>query len=128
MRMATVELTAESVGAAVERFMRRMIGDARWEGLPETSRQARRAEGPALVAELRSAHAAPAYDPASISVPVVPGRGTKSREHHGWSCDELANALGVDFIYVIDGADHGAHVSHPAEFASFTRAVVERAQ
>ena len=31
-----------------------MIGDERWEGLPERTREQRRAEGPALLAELRS--------------------------------------------------------------------------
>jgi pimeloyl-ACP methyl ester carboxylesterase len=128
MRMAMTEITAASAGAAVERFMRRMIGDARWEGLPERTQQARRAEGPALIAELRSAHAGPAYDPALITVPVVPGRSTESREHHRWSSDELARQLGIDGAHVIEGADHGAHVSHPNEFAAFVRLVVERAQ
>ena len=39
---------------AAERFMRRMVGDERWEALPPRTRDQRRAEGPALVAELRS--------------------------------------------------------------------------
>ena len=37
---------------AAERFMRRLVGDARWERLPPATREARRLEGPALVGEL----------------------------------------------------------------------------
>jgi pimeloyl-ACP methyl ester carboxylesterase len=128
MQMAMSEVTEDAASAAVERFMRRMIGDARWDGLPEKTRQARRAEGPALLAELRSARAGAPYDPALITVPVVPGRSSESREQHRWSADELARQLGTDDVFVIDGANHGAHVTHPAEFATFTRLVAERAQ
>ena len=128
MQMALAEITADTAGAAVETFMRRIIGRARWEGLPENTRQARRAEGSALLNELRSARAGPPYEPAAITVPVVPGRSSESREHHRWSAHELARQMGGDFVYVIDGADHGAHVSHPTEFASYVRAVLERAQ
>ncbi len=37
---------------AAERFMRRLLGDARWDRLPSATREARRSEGPALVGEL----------------------------------------------------------------------------
>ena len=33
---------------AAERFMRRMVGDARWEALPERTRATRRREGVAM--------------------------------------------------------------------------------
>ena len=38
--------------ATAERFFKRMVGDAAWDRLPEATRAARRAEGPALAAEL----------------------------------------------------------------------------
>ena len=39
-------------GDEAEAFFRRMVGDAAWERLPEPARAQRRAEGPALVADL----------------------------------------------------------------------------
>ncbi|MEY2422925.1 MAG: hypothetical protein QOI95_2992 [Acidimicrobiaceae bacterium] len=125
---AGVETTAEAAGEAVERFLRRMLGDERWEGLPEKSKRDRRAEGPTLLAELRSARSEAPYDPAAIMVPVVAGCSTLSREHHRWASHELARICGEGEPFVIEGANHGAHASHHAEFASFVRLVLERAQ
>ena len=49
---------------AAERFMRRMIGDARWERLPSRTRLARRAEGAAMLAELVDIDEHVPWDPA----------------------------------------------------------------
>jgi pimeloyl-ACP methyl ester carboxylesterase len=119
--------TAEAAGDAAERFMRRMVGDERWEALPEKSRQARRADGPALLAELRSARAQAPFDLAAITVPVLAGCSTLSREHHQWGARELARVLGGE-CFVIEGANHGAHVTHHREFAEFARLAVALAQ
>ena len=113
---------------AAERFMRRMIGDERWDALPEGTRRSRRAEGPALLAELRSARQQSAYDPSAITVPVLTAHGTDSREHHCWAAQELARLTGGDPPFVIEGAGHGAHASHHREFAEFTRRVVAAAR
>ena len=42
----------EAAAAAAERFFRRMVGDAAWDRLPESAKVDRRADGPALAAEL----------------------------------------------------------------------------
>jgi pimeloyl-ACP methyl ester carboxylesterase len=120
-------MTAEAAGDAAERFMRRMVGDERWEALGAGVRHDRRAEGPALLAELRALRAGPAYDPARLHVPIVVGTGTESREHHQWAAGELARLAGTDDVIAIEGAGHGAHVSHHQEFAALVRLVVERA-
>jgi pimeloyl-ACP methyl ester carboxylesterase len=125
---AGADTTPEAAGDAAERFMRRMVGDERWEGLPESSRDARRAEGPALLAELRSARAEAPFDLAAITVPVLAGCSTLSKEHHQWGARELARVLGDGECVVIDGANHGAHVTHHQEFAAFARRVVELGQ
>jgi pimeloyl-ACP methyl ester carboxylesterase len=125
---AGAESTTEAAGDAAERFMRRMIGAARWDALPERSQHDRRSEGPALLAELRSARAEAPFDHGTISVPVVTGRGTRSKEHHQWSAHELARLTGGDAPFVIEGAGHGAHVTHHAAVASFARLVVAEAQ
>jgi pimeloyl-ACP methyl ester carboxylesterase len=124
---AAADTTDEAAGDAAERFMRRMIGDERWDGLPEKSRHDRRAEGLALLAELRSARADAPYDVSAITVPVVAGCSTLSKEHHQWSAHELARLTGSAAPFVIDGANHGAHVTHHAEFAAFTRLAVAKA-
>ena len=108
---------------AAERFMRRIVGDDMWEALPERTKDQRRAEGPALVSELRSLrppHDAP-YEITSLAAPVVAGHGGMSRPHH----QEAARALAVQAprgeLVVIDGASHGAHLSHPVEFAGLVK-------
>ncbi|HEY3701726.1 MAG TPA: alpha/beta hydrolase, partial [Acidimicrobiales bacterium] len=68
---------------AAETFMRRVIGDARWERLPERARARRRDEGAALIAEMTSMRddGAP-FDPTQVSVPTVIARGELSAPHH----------------------------------------------
>ncbi|MEY2448237.1 MAG: hypothetical protein QOH79_1713 [Acidimicrobiaceae bacterium] len=124
---AAADTTAEAAGEVAERFMRRMISDERWEGLPEATKRTRRAEGPALLAELRSARSEAPFDPAKITVPVVVGYSTLSRDHHQWSARELARVLGADEPFVIEGAGHNAHTTHHTEFATFVRQAVAAA-
>jgi pimeloyl-ACP methyl ester carboxylesterase len=115
-------------GDAAEAFMRRIVGDERWDSLPPRTKSQRRAEGPALVAELRSLrppHPAP-YDAATFPVPVVVGHGSKSRPHHMEGTRRLADELPDGELVVIEGADHGAHLTHPREFASLVRRAVAR--
>ena len=104
---------------AAERFMRRMIGDQRWERLPPSTRAARRAEGPTLVAEM--SHTRPpndaCFDPAAITVPVIVAHGTEGAAHHARSAEVLADEVPGAVLVVVDGAGHGVHLSHPGEFA-----------
>ena len=121
--------TAAAAGdgaAAAEAFLRRMLGDARWEAMP--GREKRLREGAALVAELASVRSGPPpYDVASLSIPVVAGRGTESPPHLRRAAEELAAAAPLGELVVIPGADHGAHLTHPGEFAAFARRAVDRA-
>ena len=120
---------AEAAGDAAERFMRRMIGDARWDALPEKTRQQRRAEGPALVAELRSIRPpAPApYQPSALPMPVIAAHGSRSRPHHMETARTLAAAAPRGELVVVDGASHGVHLSHPAAVADLVRLALRRA-
>lgn len=108
---------------AAERFMRRMVGDERWEALPARTREQRRAEGPALVAELRSIRdpAAPPYVPEEITVPVVAAHGTRSAPHHRETAQELARLAPHSELVVVEGASHGVHLTHPAALADLVR-------
>jgi pimeloyl-ACP methyl ester carboxylesterase len=114
---------------AAEGFLRRMIGHATWERLPAAMRAERRAEGHALLAEMRSVRPPnpPPYDAAAVSVPVVAAFGTETRPHHMRATEDLARTAPRGELRVIEGADHGAHLTHPNEFADLVRRALERA-
>jgi pimeloyl-ACP methyl ester carboxylesterase len=105
-----------------ERFMRGTVGDRIWERLPARTRAQRRAEGPTLCAEIASLSRGPAFDPATIEIPVVVGRGGCSPVYMRRAARELASALPKGELADIDEAGHGAHLSHPAQVA----ALIER--
>jgi len=130
--MAAAGTAGDDPEGAAEAFLRRMIGDARWEGLPEGTRADRRREGHALVAELASVRPSapgepPPLDLGAVPVPVLAGRGTRSPAHLRRAAEELAATTGCDLVS-IDGADHGAHLTHPEAFAaSFAARVADLA-
>jgi pimeloyl-ACP methyl ester carboxylesterase len=111
--------------AAAETFYRLLVGDRTWERLRVADRETRRAEGPALVAELadlRRPGGSPSLD--AVRVPVVVGAGGTSPA--GWrACaDEVVERLAHARLVEIAAAGHGAHLSHPDEFARYVRAGV----
>ena len=123
----TVAGGPDDVGAA-ERFFRRMVGDAAWERLPERTKAARRADGPALVAELAAIRVPEApFDVSLLSIPATFGRGELSASRHryavGWLVEHTPGAQLVE----IPGASHGAHLTHPGGFADLARVAVARA-
>jgi len=110
-------------GAAAEAFMRRVLGDARWERLPAPVRAERRAEGATLLAELRSVRPpSPApYDAERVTVPVVAAFGKHTQSQHRRAAQDLARRAPRGVLETIEGAGHGAHLSHPAELAALVR-------
>ena len=101
---------------AAERFMRRLIGDARWERLPPTTRAARRAEGPALVGELTDLARRAPWSPELIRAPVLAMRGEHGQEHHRRAMETLHEWFGCD-VETIAGAHHFGPNTHPDEVA-----------
>jgi pimeloyl-ACP methyl ester carboxylesterase len=120
---------SDDPGAEAEQFFGRMVGESAWARLSEEARASRRADGPALMADLRSFRTeGPPFDVTALQVPAVFGMGgLASRPHHRRGVQWLgANVPGAT-VYEIEGSQHGAHLSHPDHFAAFTRLVVERA-
>lgn len=119
---------ADDPAEEAERFFGRMVGEGSWSRLTEKGRAERRADGPALVADLRSMRGeAPPFDVTALDVPVVFGMGgPKTAPHHRRSVEWLGATVPGAVVYEIAGAQHGAHLSHPDHFASLTRLVVER--
>jgi pimeloyl-ACP methyl ester carboxylesterase len=117
----------EDPGQVAERFFRRMMGDGAWERLPEATRAARRADGPALVGELAAIRTTEApFDVTRLAVPAVFGRGTESLPYQQASTDWLVEHTPDARLVEIEGAAHGAHLTHPDGFARFVRAALDR--
>lgn len=112
--------TAGAVGVlaghqrAAEEFMIRMIGQQRWDALPERTKTERRREGKTLVEELSALRKGPSWEPADIQCPVICGIGSHASAHQqnaaAWLTDNISASLTV-----VQGAHHGAHMSHPKE-------------
>lgn len=101
---------------AAEAFMRRLIGDARWEGLPERTRQARRAEGRALVDELADLRENRPWDPSMIKTPVVVGFGANGASHHRQGMAQVAQAIEGALLVELEGCGHAAPYSDADTF------------
>ncbi|HKY65482.1 MAG TPA: alpha/beta hydrolase [Acidimicrobiales bacterium] len=114
---------------AAEGFLRRMIGDDMWQRLPAAMRAERRAEGPALIADMRSVRPPnpPPFDASAVVVPVIAAHGSEARAHHVRATTELARRTPRGELQVVEGAGHGAHLTHPHEFAALVDLALERA-
>ncbi|MEO6988425.1 MAG: alpha/beta hydrolase [Aquihabitans sp.] len=107
-----------------ERFMRRMVGDRLWERLPPSTRDARRAEGPALDADLASMRqTVPPVDAAGLNLPVLCAAGDEGDEWHRRAVEYLASTIPGAALEIVDGAGHGVHLTHPKVTASLIRSL-----
>jgi pimeloyl-ACP methyl ester carboxylesterase len=121
---------SDDPGEEAERFFKRMVGEGSWDRLSESAREARRADGPALVADLRNMRTeGPPFDVCALAIPAVFGRGgAQSAPHHRRTVEWLGEHVPGSVVYEIANAQHGAHLSHPDHFATMVRLVVERAR
>ena len=113
-------VAVESAGdpaMAAERFMRRMIGDERWEALPERTRATRRIEGAAMVGELADLRAHEPWTAAQIHAPVIAGFGSLGSPHHARGMRHVAERIDGADVVELSGCRHDAPLSHPGLFA-----------
>lgn len=114
-------------GETAERFMRRLIGDRRWDELPERTRQVRRDEGQALIGELSDLRARAPWMADDVRMPVVVGFGDRGAPHHQDGMTRLAALLPDARLAVLEGAGHGAPQTHPdAVVEMLVRPLLER--
>lgn len=116
----------EDPGDEAEAFLRRAVGDRIWERLPERIRTARRAEGAALRADLASLRGDAVFDASDVTSPVLVGCGSMTTWWHERAVRELAVELPAGEVTVVDGAQHGAHLTHPTAVADLVRRAVDR--
>jgi pimeloyl-ACP methyl ester carboxylesterase len=116
---------AEDAEAAGEQFNRLILGDARWEQLPEHTRQRLRLEAKAFRADMASQDRV-LFEFDQLKVPRLLGCGTEQSGGFIGVHERTADMAGCELL-VIEGAAHGAHISHPDDWAKFVRATVELA-
>lgn len=102
---------------AAERFLRRMLGNRRWEELPERTKAARRCEGLAMVGELADLRRERPWNPENITAPVVTAFGSLGTPHHHDGMRHAATLLGCPLVELAD-CRHDAPLSHPDLFRS----------
>jgi pimeloyl-ACP methyl ester carboxylesterase len=112
--------------AAAERFLAGMIGRERWSRLPERTRAERRREGVALVSELSELRLRQPVDPDLIGCEVLVGVGSDSSQHQHQGTDAFVAEMRNASKITVDGANHGAHLTHPSELAAHLRTLVAR--
>lgn len=114
---AAARATQGSTAEAAERFMRRLVGDVVWEGLPAKTRETRRAEGAALVGELRDLQANEPWRADRITCPVVLAHGANGAAHHARGMQFLHERCLDSQLFVLAAARHDAPNSHSQLFA-----------
>ncbi|MCL6105617.1 MAG: alpha/beta hydrolase [Actinobacteria bacterium] len=119
---------------AAEVFLRHMLSDAVWGRLPERTKAARRLEGKTLLKELSDIHniriTKPPFVLEQIKVPITLVRGTTSIKRLQAAAGYLAESAkspGAVKLVEIRGAGHGAHITHPKQFAVIIKAAVDEA-
>ena len=112
---------------AAEHFLRRVIGDERWDGLPELVRKRRRAEGPLMVEELQ-AQSERRYDARAINIPLVVGVGEQSGAHAQRAASCTAEEAQRSRLVTIAGAGHAAPTTHPDAIADLVRHAITDAE
>jgi pimeloyl-ACP methyl ester carboxylesterase len=108
--------SAHDTEEAAEAFMRRLIGNARWEALPERTRATRRAEGAALVTELADLRAHRPWRAEQITMPVWAGVGEHGAPHQQRGMRQLGETLPECHVVELAGCHHMANTTHPDRF------------
>jgi pimeloyl-ACP methyl ester carboxylesterase len=109
--------------AEAEGFFRRMVSNAAWERLSEPERNARRADGPALVDDLRTVRGPSPFRLESLSTPLTYAHGDGERRgYHEALADELARLVPGTRGAELRGAGHGAHLANPDQLAHLIEA------
>ena len=119
-------LTTHDPADAAERFMRRLIGDQRWERLPQRTRTARRDEGHTMIDELTDLQSRAPWTPEQIFAPLLVLRGERGAEHHRKGSDVLAVTVADAELVEIEDAAHFGPNTQPDAVADVIKEFVTR--
>ena len=109
---------------ALDRFMRRVIGDRAWDSLPEATRTQRLDEWPTVLAELVSVRSEGRFDPSSVAAPVIVSRAGPSGDQRVRAGEWLVENLPDASLVVLDDSMHNAHMGDAERFAGLVQRAV----
>ncbi len=109
---------AAGPGDAAEAFMRRLVGDEAWERLPTSTQQQRRAEGPAMVAELADLRRQAPWQAGDVRVPVLALYGERGRPHHRAAMEHLGETLPDCRVEMVGDCGHAGPHTHAGVVAA----------
>lgn len=122
-RPGAVAPASEDPAAEAEDFFRRVVSDRAWERLSEAQRASRRADGPALLSDLRTLYGPEPYALADLTVPLVYAYGgARQAEHYRALAAALESSVPRARSIEIADAPHAAHLSHPERLAAVVTA------
>ena len=103
---------------AAEKFMIRLIGQRRWDALPERTKIERRREGRALVGELGSLRSTSPWNADRVTCRVLCGYGSLGQPHHQQGARWLSENVHDARLVCIKEAGHSAPMTHAKECVS----------
>ncbi len=109
--------TQGSPADAAERFMRRLIGDERWDALPARTRDTRRREGAAMVGELSDLREHRPWSAEQLNLPVVAAFGSRGAPHHRRGMEHVVATVAGARLVELEGCGHDAPFREPVTFA-----------
>ena len=116
------EPLTDEPGLEVERFFRRMVSNGSWERLSEPDRADRIADGPALIGDLSIVRLETPFTldaVTTLACPLTVVLGSASAlSHHAEAAMRLAAMPNQGHWRTIEGAGHGAHLTHPDHLAA----------
>ena len=110
-------LLGEDPREEAEIFFTRMVSRSAWERLSDVEKESRRADGPALLADLRSVRGSAPFDLGNLTAPAAYAHGDGIIAPY---YRELAALLARRFsmrTVEMTGAGHGAHLANPDQLA-----------
>jgi pimeloyl-ACP methyl ester carboxylesterase len=121
---ALVDTTGDPADVA-EAFFLATVGERTWLRSPPGVRSARRAEGPAIIADLEFASSGTSFDLGDLAVPVRVGHGLDAGGRYRLGAQRLAEKLPDARLDNLEPAGHGIHLSHPDRFARWITDLVD---
>ena len=118
-RIVAKIVAAGDPGDVAEAGARSMLGDEGWARLSDDARAQRRAEGQAFVTDMAS-ELEPLYDWSEVRVPCLIGYGSETWSYSHEASVRVAAMLSCE-AFVVEGAAHMGHATHPDGFAGFVR-------
>ena len=107
-----------------EDMNRSILGDERWDGLRDSTKEMLRGEGAAFHADM-ACQAEPLFEIDALKVPMVAGHGTDMPPEFVAANRRLAELTNAEML-VGEGVDHFAHLSAPEVWADLVRRTVAR--